>query len=123
MQNSVTYICKAKRHVENSEPVSLRRIEWTFYARKWIKVETKLNKNLSTTKKTIGDLNERNSETFFKAVKFFSQPKIGVSMPMLIKNKERFTTDTEKANKFEKIFGKSSTKFSALRLNLWSTRL
>ena len=43
-------------------------------------------------------------KTFFKAVKRFNQPKIGISKPMLINNKERVIPDTEKVKLFESIF-------------------
>ena len=43
---------------------------------------------------TIGDLKEKKSD-FLKAVKGFNQRKIGVSVPMLMNNKESVFADTQ----------------------------
>ena len=57
--------------------------------------------NFPWTEKTISDLNEK---IFFKAVMRFNQPKIGVSVPLLLNYKARVIADTEKVKLFEIIF-------------------
>ena len=65
--------------------------------------EINFNNNL-WAEKTIGDLNDKYAEKFFKAVERFNQPKINASVPMLINNKESLLTPKKKTKLFENIY-------------------